>query len=78
MTAENYDTFLLNDLKKSFIIISRAFFRAKILFNKKLFDLVETVTYFKQMPYSKNVKFLTKLDNFLLNNIFIQILILFF
>ena len=41
-------------------------------------ELIETLTYFYQIPYSKNVKVGTKSDNFLLNNIFILILILFF
>ena len=53
-------------------------FRSKILFNKKLSDFVETFTYFYQIPYSKNVKVWTKLNNFLLNKIFVGILTHFF
>ena len=41
------------------------------------FDLVETSVYFYHIPFLKNFKVSTKLDNFLLNKIFIQILLLF-
>ena len=40
-------------------------------------DFVETFTYFYQIPYPKNVKVWTKLNNFLLNIIFDPILTLF-
>ena len=42
-----------------------------------MFKLIKTLTYFYLIPYSKNVKVWSQLDNFLLNKIFIRILILF-
>ena len=48
------------------------------IFSKMFFDLVETLAYFYQISYPKIFKVWTKLDNLLLNKIFIQILILFF
>ena len=65
--------FLPHIFKKSIRIVSRVIFRAKFLFNKNLFDLIETFTYFCQTPYSKNVEVWTKLDSFLLNKIFIRV-----
>ena len=50
---------------------------SKISFLKKLSDLIETLAYYYQIPYSKNVKVWTKLEIFLLNKTFIRILILF-
>ena len=62
--------------KKSIIIFS-SHVRNKILFNKKLSDVFKTLLHYYQKPYPKNVKIWAKLDNLLLNKIFIHILILF-
>ena len=43
-----------------------------------LSNFVETLPHFYQIPYPKNVNVWTKLDNFLLNKIFVGILTLFF
>ena len=51
---------------------------SKILFKEKLSDFIVTFTYFYQIPYPKKCKIWTKLNNFLLNKIFIRILTLFF
>ena len=42
-----------------------------------MFNSIETLVYFYQISYPKNIKVRTKLGNFLLNKIFFQILILF-
>ena len=71
-----YFSFLKNFKKGSKLFVDP--FRSKILFNKKLSDFVETFPNFYQILYPKNVNVLTKLDIFLLNEIFIRILTLFF
>ena len=63
--------------KKSIIIFS-SHVRNKILFNKKLSDFFKTLLHYYQIPYPKNIKIWAKLDNLLVNKIFIYILILFF
>ena len=55
----------------------RRHFRSKILLNKRLSNLKKKLTHNYQIPYSKNFKVWTKLNNFLLNKIFVPILILF-
>ena len=70
--------FLPHNLFKNYQKYYWSHFRSKVLFNKKLSDFVETFTYFYQMPYSKNFKVWTKLNNSLLNKIFVGILTLFF
>ena len=55
----------------------RSHFRSKILLNKRLSDLNKPLTHNYQIPFSKNFKVWAKLNNFLLNKIFVPILILF-
>ena len=49
-----------------------------MLYYKKVSDLVKTLAYFYQIPCPKCDIVWTKLDNFLLNKIFVPILIVFF
>ena len=49
-----------------------------MLYYKKLSDLVKTLAYFYQIPYPKSDRVWTKLDNILINKIFVPILIVFF
>ena len=58
------------------IIISRSILRTKFYF-KKIVPFGWNFGIFYQIPYLKNVKVWNKFDNFLINKIFIRVLILF-
>ena len=56
MRAEYYDIFLPNNFFKKSELLVESHFRSKILFSKKLSDLVKTLEYFYLIPYPKIVK----------------------
>ena len=56
MTVENYDTFLPSNFLKKYQNYQQSPFWSKMLFYRKLSDLVKTLAYFYQIPYPKSDK----------------------
>ena len=64
-SSNDYDTFFKKLWSKKSIIIFINHFWCKILFSKKLSDLIETLKYFFRYLIQKNLKVWTKLEKIL-------------